>query len=103
MQTVIVNGFIIQKDGLKVTMLPGTMVLYDGKNRNHSDEWKEINEDSAQWRFNNFQKYAAAQPSAVGTNIHIDKMRAKLEGDEHFLKTYGNRGHVCNDGTYKIF
>lgn len=27
----------------------------------------------------------------------------RLEGNDHFLKTWGNRGHVCIDGTHKIF
>jgi hypothetical protein len=29
--------------------------------------------------------------------------RVLSEGDQHFLKTWGNRGHICLDGSFKIF
>lgn len=102
MKQIIVNGFIIQKEGLKVSIQPGTMVL-DSGTRNRESSWTELSEPSAEWRYVYLQKYAAKEKSAIGTNVHIDKLRAKLEADQHFLQTWGNRGHVCNDGTYKIF
>lgn len=78
MKTIIVNGFIIRKEGLKVSIQPGTMVL-DSGTRNRETNYTEVSEPSAEWRYINFQKYAAKQKSAIGTNVHVDKLRAQLE------------------------